>query len=100
MREIGVSEIRMLTVADAAEALSVSTKWVRAAVASGQLPGVKLGGCVRIPQADLMQVLQRSRIEAKTPAEMISSQPKPRRREGRSAHEAMNAKLRALGIRV
>ncbi|WP_408611829.1 helix-turn-helix domain-containing protein [Falsiroseomonas oryzae] len=102
MREKRACEIRMLTVRDAAEALRVSEKWIYAAVSSGQLPAVRLGRCVRIPEDKLRETLTASSAEQGPPSGRRAVPLDRRRRENRSApsHVGMHARLRALGIRL
>jgi excisionase family DNA binding protein len=53
---------KLLTVAQAAEALNVSTKTVYRAIAAGELPVSRLGRAIRIALSDLEAYVNRRRF--------------------------------------
>ncbi len=58
---------KLLTVAEVAQRLKVSERHVYTLVQSRQLAGVKIGRCVRIPEAGLAAFLAAARIGSPAP---------------------------------
>ena len=56
-----------LSMAEAAEYLNVTERWVKRAKEEGRLPFVRIGRYVRIQVADLDQLLAAGRIEVASP---------------------------------
>jgi excisionase family DNA binding protein len=54
----------LLDVAEAAQRLGVSERWVRRAIAERRLPFVKIGRHVRFDPADLDEYTRRNRVPA------------------------------------
>ncbi len=68
-----LGERLLLRPSEAAEAIGVSRSKAYVLIASGVLPSVRVGGCVRVPVAALKswidrQVAEGSRAEPKAPA--------------------------------
>lgn len=61
-----------LTVGDVAERLRVHPQTVRAWIARGDLPAIKIGRTVRITQRDFQQMLERARIPLTTRPIVVS----------------------------
>jgi excisionase family DNA binding protein len=62
-----VSIPRLLTVAEVAEAIRVSTTWVYDAVRSGEIPAVKIGRRVMVVEQDLALYLDAHRVRVPEP---------------------------------
>jgi excisionase family DNA binding protein len=54
--------MRLLTVAQAAEYINVSQRWIRRAIFEGRVEVVKLNRLVRIPQEALDELVAQGRI--------------------------------------
>lgn len=79
---------KMLTAREAADRMGLSDKKVYAMVASGILPGYKIGGAVRVDEEDLTEYLASCRIRppAPEPAE-ITRKRRQKLREDEAAGE-------------
>ena len=51
---------RYLTVAETAELLRASTKWVRGRIKSGHIPHIRMGGKILVPSDKLREQLEAS----------------------------------------
>jgi excisionase family DNA binding protein len=56
---MGVSERLMLRPSEAAEAIGISRSKAYQLIAEGQIPSVRVGGCVRVPVAALRDWINR-----------------------------------------
>jgi excisionase family DNA binding protein len=59
---------QLLTVQEAASALSVSPHTIRSWIGQRRLACVRLGRCVRIPAGEIARLIERSTVPAAQPA--------------------------------
>jgi len=88
-----VTEQRRLSVRDAAERAGVSVKVIRRRIASGELPGYRIKGMVKIVvlEADVDRVFPLERIEPRVPAPAPRRVPVSRRPPARGSREALRS---------
>lgn len=56
---------RLLTIPEAAEALSLKPSTIRAWISQRRIPHVKLGRAVRVPAKDVEQLIERNTVPAR-----------------------------------
>lgn len=73
---------RLLTTAQAAEVATVSARTIQRAISSGRLVATRIGGSVRVTEADLDAFIEGGRVEVTPPPSALR---RPRARKGSDA---------------